>query len=287
MLAIYKKEMKAYFHSIIGYLFIGFFLFIIGLYCFMQNIYSGSSNFVYTLYGVRFFFILLIPMITMRLLAEENHQKTDQLLFTSPVPIIKVIAGKYLAVTTMLAIVMAIVCVYPFILSHYGTMNMKQSYSGILVLFLMGCTYLAIGMFISSVTESQAFAAILTFVVILVTSFASIIGQVLPSNTITALRVFAIIVLLIAIITYVIIHNTTFSILFFAFGEAIVISLYFIKPSIYDGLVIKFFDWITVNSRMDDFVYGVFNVSSIVYFVSLTFLFLFLTIQAIKKRRWS
>lgn len=287
MLAIYKKEMKAYFHSIIGYLFIGFFLFIIGLHCFMQNIYSGDSNFAYTLYGVRFYFILLIPMITMRILAEENHQKTDQLLFTSPVPIIKVIAGKYLAVTTMLSIVVVIICSYPLILSQYGTLNLKQSYSGILVLFLMGCTYLAIGMFISSVTESQAFAAILTFVVVLVTSFASIIGRVLPSDTMTALRVFIIIVLLIALLTYVIIHNATFSTLVFIIGEAIVVSLYAIKPSIYDGSVVKLFNWITVNSRMDDFIYGIFNVSSIVYFVSLTFLFLFLTVQAIKKRRWS
>lgn len=279
--------MKSYFHSIIGYLFIGFFLFIIGLYFFIQNMYSEYANFSYSLYGVRSFFILLIPMVTMRIMAEENHQKTDQLLFTAPVSIFKVIIGKYLAVVSMLAIVMAIVCIYPLVLCQYGDVNLKQSYSSILAFFLMGSAYLAIGMFISAITESQAFAAIMTFVVVLITTFSSIIGQLLPTTNITAVRVFAILVLLIALVTYIIIHNITFSFFVGLLGEVIVALLYFLIPSVYDGAVNKFFDWLTISSRMDDFVFGIFNLSSIVYYVSLIVLFVFLTIQAIKKRRWS
>ena len=85
MIAIYKKELRAYFHSIIGYLFIAFFLFFIGLYFYINNVYSGYANFSYSLYGIRYFFTLLIPMVTMRIMAEENRQKTDQLLLTSPI----------------------------------------------------------------------------------------------------------------------------------------------------------------------------------------------------------
>lgn len=287
MLAVYKKELRSYFHSIIGYLFIGFFLFIIGLYCFVQNISNESANFGMSLYGMRFFFILLIPMVTMRIMAEENHQKTDQLLFTSPVSVFKIIAGKYLAVVSLFAIVIAIICTYPMVLKAYGIINLKQSYSSILAFFLMGCTYLAIGMFISSVTENQAFAAILTFVVVLVTSFSSLIGQIIPADSKTAMIVFALLVLIVAWIVYVLLHNALFSFLVGIAGETAVILIYLLKPSLYDGAVLNFFNWMTVSSRMDDFVYGMFNVSSIVYYLSVSILFFFLTVQAIKKRRWS
>lgn len=287
MLAIYKKEMKTYFHSIIGYLFIGFFLALIGLYHFVQNLYSGYASFSYALYGVRYFLILLIPMITMRIMAEENHQKTDQLLFTSPVPIYKIILGKYLSVLTMFAIVMGITCCYPLAMSKYGTVNFKSDYASILAFFLMGAAYLAIGMFISAMTESQAFAAIITFVVVLVTSLSSAIGGLFPTDNKTACYVFAVLVLIIAFITYAFIHNATFSLFIGVIGEGAVFLLYLIKPAVYDGSVVKFFDWMTVSTRMDDFVYGVFNVSAVVYYLSLIVLFVFLTIQAIKKRRWS
>lgn len=287
MLAIYKKEMRSYFHSIIGYLFIGFFLFIIGLYYFVQNMYAEYANFAYSLYGVSFFFILLIPMITMRIMAEENHSKTDQLLFTAPVSVMKVIVGKYLAVISMLTIVMVVICAYPLVLCNYGEVNLKAAYSAILAFYLMGCAYLAIGMFISAITDSQAFAAILTFVVVLITSFTSLIGQLLPTDNVTAVRVFAILVLILAFVVYLILRNSTFSVLICMVGEAIVALLYYLKPSVYDGSVSKFFDWLTISSRMDDFNYGIFNVTSIVYYVTVTFLFVFLTIQAIKKRRWS
>jgi ABC-2 type transport system permease protein len=287
MLAIYKKEMRAYFHSIIGYLFIGFFLAIIGLYYFMQNIYSGYATFAYSLYGVRFFFILLIPMVTMRIMAEENRQKTDQLLFTSPISITKIIIGKYLAVISMMAIVMVIACAYPLVMSNYGEVNLKAAYVSILAFFLMGCTYLAIGMFISAMTESQAFAAIMTFVVVLVTSLASTIGGILPTDNMTAVRVFVVLVLIAAFLLYAILHNITFTVIFGLLGEGLVAALYILKPTVYDGLTVKFFDWLTISTRLDDFLYGIFSLSAFVYFVTVTFLFVFLTIQAIKKRRWS
>ncbi len=287
MIAIYKKELRAYFNSIIGYLFISFFLFFIGLYFYINNVYSGYANFSYSLYGIRFFFTLLIPMITMRIMAEENRQKTDQLLLTSPVSIERIIFGKYAAVLTIFAIVMVISGVYPLVLSKYGDVNLVSSYVAILAFFFLGAAYLAIGLFISAMTESQALAAIITFAVVLITTLSSTLGQVLPTDNFTAVKVFLLLVLLLAIITYVLMHNITFTILIGLLGAGGVIGLYLIKPSIYDGSGVKFFDWLTISTRFDSFVFEVFDLSSIVYYLSIIGIFVFLTIQVIKKRRWS
>ncbi len=287
MIAIYKKELRAYFNSIIGYLFIAFFLFFIGLYFYMNNVYSGYANYSYSLYGIRYFFTLLIPMITMRIMAEESRQKTDQLLLTSPVSIEKIIFGKYAAVLTVFAIVMVISGVYPLVLYQYGNVNLISSYSAILAFFLMGAAYLAIGLFISSMTESQAFAAIITFAVVLITTLSATLGQVLPTDNLTAVKVFLLLMLLLAVITYVLMHNLTFTILAALLGAGIIIGFYFIKPSIYDGSVVKFFDWLTVSTRFDSFVYEIFDLSSVIYYLSVIGIFVFLTIQAMKKRRWS
>lgn len=287
MLAIYKKEMRTYFTSIVGYLFLGFFLALIGLYFYGQNLYSGYANFGYALYSVMMFFILLVPMITMRIMAEENKQKTDQLLYTSPISVTKIILGKYLSILSMFGIVMLITCFYPLILSKYGTVNFRMSYACILAFFLMGAAYMAIGMFISSVTESQAFAAIMTFVVIILSVFATAIAELLPTTSRAAWLLFSLLLLGIAWLTYVLMHNPTVSIVFGVAAELVMFFLYRAKPEALEGAIVDVFGWFSVSDRFTNFVYGEFDVAAIVYYISYCVLFVFLTIQAIKKRRWS
>ena len=115
MLAVYKKELKSYFTSVIGWVFIAFFLILVGLYFMVYNLMNGYTDFSPVFSGVELFFILLlVPVLTMRIIAEENRQKTDQLLYTSPVSITKIILGKYLALITLFGIAMLVVCLYPF-----------------------------------------------------------------------------------------------------------------------------------------------------------------------------
>ncbi len=287
MIAIYKKEMRAYFTSIVGYLFLGFFLALIGLYFYVQNLAGGYANFGYALSGVTMFFILLVPMVTMRIMAEEKRQKTDQLLFTSPLSISKIVIGKYLSILTMLALVMLIVCIYPLILAQYGEVNFKMTYATILAFFLMGAAYMAIGMFISALTESQAFAAIMTFVVVVISVFASGIASLLPTTAKTAWIFFAVLFLLFAFLTYVLMHNMTVSLLFGAAAEIVLAVLYYVKPEIYDGAIVNVFSWVSITDRFGSFIYGEFDIAAIVYYLSYCVLFVFLTVQAIKKRRWA
>lgn len=287
MLAIYKKEIKAYFTSIVGYLFIAFFLAIIGLYHYLQNMYGESANFSYALYSISIFFVLLVPMITMRIMAEENKQKTDQLLLTSPISITKIIVGKYLAVISVFAVVMGITCIYPLVMANYGTVNFKMNYAAIFAFFLLGASYMAIGLFISAMTESQAFAAVVTFIVILLTYLATGIGSIMPTDNKTAWITFSVLYLIVTIITYVMMHNLTLSFFIGCIGEIAIAALYLLNPTLFDGSVVKVLGWFSMITRFDTFIYGNFDVAAVVYYISLIVLFIFLTIQTIKKRRWS
>lgn len=287
MLAIYKKEIKAYFTSIVGYLFIAFFLAIIGLYHYLQNMYGESANFSYALYSISIFFVLLVPMITMRIMAEENKQKTDQLLLTSPISITKIIVGKYLAVISVFAVVMGITCIYPLVMANYGTVNFKMNYAAIFAFFLLGASYMAIGLFISAMTESQAFAAVVTFIVILLTYLATGIGSIIPTDNKTAWITFSVLYLIVTIITYVMMHNLTLSFFIGCIGEIAIAALYLLNPTLFDGSVVKVLGWFSMITRFDTFIYGNFDVAAVVYYISLIVLFIFLTIQTIKKRRWS
>lgn len=287
MLAIYKKELRSYFTSMIGYVFIAFFLVIIGIYFFAQNLISGYANLEYTLSSITFLFVLLAPLLTMRLMAEENKQKTDQLLFTSPLTAASIVVGKLLAVFTIFLIVMGIVCFYPLILSLYGTVNMAAAYAGIFGFALLGAAYLAIGLFISSLTESQVVAAVISFIVFLVTLLMDAIASILPTDNRSAFLIFSFLMVLLCIIIYRMMRNMTLAVGIGAIGEIGLVVVYLIKPTLFDGLVVKVFDWVSVITRYDSFSYATLNVASIIYYLSLTFLFAFLTTQVIKKKRWS
>ena len=287
MLAIYKKELRAYFNGIIGWLFIAFFLAFIGLYFFLNNLFYGYTHFGYSLYSVGVIFILLVPMITMRIMAEENKQKTDQLLFTSPVSVEKIILGKFLAVISVFGIVMLITCAYPLIMSAFGEVNLAMNYAAIAGFFLLGCAYFAIGTFISALTESQAFAAVLTFVVVLFTCLMDGIASLFSTSARTVWLVFAFLLLLVAVLTWILMKSKLVTGVFILVSQGVLAGIYFLKPTLLEGSVAKVFDWFSVESRYEDFVNGVLNISSVVYYISIVVLFLFLTIQAIKKRRWN
>ena len=135
MLAIYKKELKSYFHSMIGYVFMAFFLVVIGIYTYVINLSYQVANFEYVLKNVNFIFIILVPILTMRVIAEEKKQKTDQLLFTSAVSMPKIVIAKYLAVLSLFAVTMVIVCCYPLVLACFGDVAFSTCYTAILGLF--------------------------------------------------------------------------------------------------------------------------------------------------------
>ena len=284
MLAIYKKELKQYFHSMIGFVFLAFFLAIVGIYTWANNFYGGIGNFEVTLGASNFLFVILIPILTMRIVAEENHQGTSQLLYTSPISITKVILGKYFAVMTLFTIGILVIALYPLILNHYGTdVRLAMSYSALIGYYLLGAAYIAIGTFISSRTESQPIAAVVSFIVMLLSYLMTSVAGALPSDATSQAVILSVLWLVIAFLSYTMMKNVVVTIVIAVVGEVAVWIVYAVKASLYEGLVTKILNCAAVASRFNDFTLGIIDYSAIVYYLSIAFLFVFLTIQMIKK----
>ncbi|MBP5461146.1 MAG: ABC transporter permease [Lachnospiraceae bacterium] len=286
MKAIYKRELRSYFTSFLGYLFIAFFLLFIGVFQYLYNLRLEYANFARAVNGTATFFLLLVPMVTMRILAEEKRQRTDQLIFTSPVSVERIVIGKYLAIVTVFAIAVAIVCVYPVILHNYGATNYKVAYTTLAAFFLLGCTYMAIGMFISALTESQVFAAVMTFIVILFTLMIDLLVQMLPTGNELALVILIILAVIIGVITYVMMKSKIVTGIFLVLSVGGLVVAFLVNRQSFDGSLARIFGWLSVQSRFSLFMYGIVDISSYIYFLSMIFLLVFLTVQAIKKRRW-
>lgn len=164
MWAIWKREFKACFQSVIGWLFLAATLALYFLYFYVYNLSYGYPYISTSLSAISILFLITVPVLTMRIFAEERHAKTDQLIFTAPVSIGKIVLGKYLALAAVFTIAVAVISVTPLLLNQYGTVPYLESYVAILGFWLYGLTCIAIGTFVSALTESQVIAAVLTFV---------------------------------------------------------------------------------------------------------------------------
>lgn len=235
MIAIYKREFMSFFHSFIGWLFLAATLLMMGIYFTAYNMFYGDPNISGVLVSVIFLFMISIPILTMGILAEDRKHKTDQLILTAPVTVGKIVIGKYLALLSVFAIPVIVIGTTPLILSFFGTIQMGVSYTALLGFFLYGALALAIGMFLSSLTESVIIAAILTFVVLFLGYLMSGICSIISTT-----------------------------------GNALT-------------KILSAFD---MFGRFQEMVNGSFYLPSVVYFVTVTLLFMFCTVQSIQKRRY-
>lgn len=159
MKAIFRRELSSYFTGLSGYVFGAFLLLFAGIYTMAYNIRAAVSNFEYVLSSMSFIFLVIVPILTMRVFAEEKRQKTDQLLYSLPLTMTEVVMGKYLAMLVMFLIPLCIIGIYPAVLSHFGKVNLAAAYGALVGFFFLGAALLAVGAFISSVTDSQGVAA--------------------------------------------------------------------------------------------------------------------------------
>lgn len=280
----------------IGWVFIAFFLVLVGLYFMVYNLMNGYTDFSFVFQGIEMFFILLlVPVLTMRIIAEENRQKTDQLLYTSPVSITKIILGKYFALITLLGIAMLIVCVYPLILSGLvkeaatGTesVDFAIAYGSALGFFLLGSAYIAIGMFISSLTESQVIAAVASGVIMIFTYLMTSLAQMLPTGHTFVFWFLAVLVAVLAFVLNIWIHNAWLSALVGILAEIGLTVTFILNTEAFDNLLGNTLSSISIVDRYSNFALGIFDVSALIYYLSVCFLFVFITIQRIKKKRWN
>lgn len=288
MLAIYKRELRSYFQSMVGCVFIAFLMVFTGIYFVAYNLTAGYPYFSYTLSGSLIVFIVGIPLITMRSFSEERKNRTDQLLLTAPVSLGKVVMGKYLAMATVIAIPNVIFCIYPLIIKSQGTAYLTVDYISIFAFFLLGCVYAAIGMFMSSLTESQIIAFISTFGILLVLYLWDGILSMLPSSAVSGLA--GVLIILSAVVFYIW-HMTGNYIIAGAIeiiGIVAGVVVYIVDSGLYENLLTNLLGKLALTNVFTDITSNsIVDVTGIVFYLSIIVVFVFLTVQSIQKRRWS
>lgn len=288
MLAIYERELKSYFHSMTGCVFIAFLVMFTGIYFMAYNLNAGYPYFSYKLSGSLIVFLVGIPLLTMRSFSEERKTKTDQLLLTAPVSLTKVVLGKYFAMVTVLAVPNVIFCLFPLLIKLQGTAYLLVDYSSIAVFFLLGCVYLAIGMFMSSLTESQIIAFISTFGILLLLYLWDGILSFLPGSAFSGMIGILLILTLIVVYIYHMTKNWMLAAGIEAVGIAAALIVYFVKSSLYENLLTKLLGRLALaDVFMNISSSNIVDVSGLLLYVSILIIFVFLTIQTIQKRRWS
>ncbi len=236
MFAIFKREFRSYFQNVIGWLFLAVVLVLYGIYFVVDNLIYGYAYLSYPLNSVTIILLIAVPILTMRSLSDERRNKTDQLTLTSPLSVGKLVLGKYLALVAIYTIEMVFIILSGVVLSFFGTVSFSESAVAILGFWLLGNTFIAVGLLISSLTESQVISAVLSFLVLFLLYMMSSICNLISSD---------------------------------------------------GNIITAFLGIFAVSERYANFLSGLLDIPSIVYFVTVIALMLFLTCQSIQKRRWS
>lgn len=287
MIAVCKHELRGYFHSLTAYVFGAFLLAVVGVGAMLYNLQAAVSNFEYVLSFSSLVFVVIVPILTMRVLAEERRQKTDQLLYSLPITTTQVVLGKYLALLAVYLIPLAVICVYPLIFAQFGEVYLPTSYGSIFAFFVMGAALMAVGVFLSSLTENQGFAAGITIAVILFNYYSVSLSEYISSTAFGSLIALDMLAILLGFLIRYLTRNEGL-----AYGVALALVLalaaaFLVDSSMFEGLLPAVMEQLSLFERFNTFVNGVFDVTAIVYYLSVIGFFLLLSVQSMEKRRYN
>ena len=287
MIAVWKHELKNYFHSLTAYIFGAFLLAFIGLGALRYNIQAAVSNFEFVLSYGCLIFVVIVPILTMRVIAEERRQKSDQLLYSLPITTVQVVLGKYLALLVVYAVPLCLISLYPLIFSQYGDVYLPTSYGSILAFLVLGAALIALGMFLSSLTDNQGFAAGIGIAVILFNYYSVSLSEYVSSTAFGSMVAICVLILALwGIIRYLTKNETL------AYGVsflllAVTVVAYQMDAASFEGLLPKIMTQLSLFERFYVFVNGVFDMTAIVYYAAVIVFFLFLSVQSLEKRRYN
>lgn len=287
MSAIFKREFKSYYSGMMGWLLTGVMLLFGGLYFTAANLQGGYTNFSIALYSFVIVLLIFIPLLCMRSFAEEKRSKTDQLLLTSPVSITGIVLGKYLALMAMFAVPVAIFSLYPLIMLMLGGVDLVASYAGILGYFFMGAACIAVCMYLSTLTENQIIAALSGFGVLLVSYLLPSIQTLFTTGSGLAMAAFVVILLAVSLIVGLRSRSLTLGAGMFVVGFVLLTILFNTRSAVLTSAFTSVLGALALFEPFLEFVNGLFSVTALVYYLGVIVLFLFLTGQALEKRRWN
>lgn len=287
MKAIFKHELRLYFESMTAYVFGAFLLLFIGIGSMLYNLRSAVSNFEFVLSFAAIVFVVIVPVLTMRCLSEERKQKTDQLLYSLPITTTQVVLGKYGALLVVFLLPLCFIALYPLMFAQFGEVYLPTAYGSLAAFFLLGAALLAVGVFLSSLTDNQGLAAGLGIGVILLNYYCVSLSEYVSS---TAAGTAIALVVLIAALGFLVKALTRSTPAGAGTGLLLLVGLglcYALDSTALEGLLPGLMKKISLFERFYTFVDGVFDLTNVVYFLSVTLFFLFLTVESLEKRRYN
>ena len=285
MSAIYRKEMKIYFSTPFGYVIMAILLFFMGLFTVVFNLLSAYADFSYPLVSMHWVLLITVPFLTMRSIAAERHNRTDQLLYSLPIPLGGIVLGKFFAMLTVFLIPTALTALYPLLLSSFGTVSFSAAYVALFGYVLLGGALIALCTYISSLVENQMLAAVLSIAATLVIYLLDSISMLLPTSALGSF----ILCVLAALCAGALICRSTKNLnvgLFAALALVLPISvIYAINASLFEALASKAMDALALFGRFGELSYGHFSLPATVTYLTFTVFFLFLTVRSMERRR--
>ena len=287
MTAVLKHELRMYFHSLTAYVFGAFLLAFVGIGSMLYNLQAAVSNFEFVLSFGCLVFVVIVPILTMRVIAEERKQKTDQLLYSLPITTTQVILGKYLALLAVYLIPLCVICLYPLIFSQFGDVYLLISYGSIFAFFVMGAALIALGVFISSLTDNQGFAAGIGIAVILFNYYSVSLSEYVSSTALGSVIALCVLVFGAGGVIYGLTKNENLAYGFCFLFIVVILLVYFFDTGRFEGLLPGIMAKLSLFERFYVFVNGVFDVTALVYYAAVAVFFLFLSVQSLEKRRYN
>ena len=287
MIAVFKREFKSYFINLSGYIFIGVLWLFSGIFTTIFNFMYQSANYEYALGNLTTVLMLIVPILTMRSIAEDKRAKTDVLLYSLPLSAPAVVLGKYFAMLAVWGVACLGMGLTPIVIGMFGEVNFTSAYGALLGFFLLGGALIAVCTFVSSLTENQLIAAIggiassLAFYLL-----GSLVGM-LPASAIASFICFIVTAALLTAIVYYLTRNYIITSVVGVLGIAPVIILYLVNSAIFESAFPKTVEYLAIFDRYNNFLGGIFDVGAVVYYITFAVFFIFLTVQSFDKRRWS
>lgn len=287
MVAVFKHELRMYFQSLTAYVFGAFLLVIVGIGAMLYNLQAAVSNFEYVLSFSSIIYAVIVPILTMRVIAEERRQKTDQLLYSLPISTFQVIMGKYAALLLVFVIPLCVIAIYPVIFAQFGEVYLPTSYGSLIAFFLMGAALIALGLFISSLSENQGFAAGIGGAAILLNYFSVTLSEYVSSTAIGSAVALFVLAAGLGLLIHYLTRNDDLACIVGLGLMAVVVITYWVDSTIFEGLLPEIMTALSLFERLDVFVNGVFDLTAVVYYLSVAVFFLFLSVQSLEKRRYN
>lgn len=287
MTAIMTRELRTYFQTPIGYIFMGLFLLVSGFFFTFGNLMSGSSYFTSFLQSILFLYLFAVPLLTMRLISEERRQRTDQLLLTSPITVTDIVLGKFFAAFIVYLLTLVVTALYAIVVGIFGDLAVWQTVGGYIGFALLGASFISVGVLVSAVSENQVSSAFFTFFALLLIWFLNLVKSVAPTDPVSSTVFAAAIVIGLAGFFFANTRSWVTAGAVTLVGAATIAVLHFVQPDVFNGLIVEVLDWFSLLERFDSFTLGVIELEEVVFYLSFTSIFLFVTVRMIEKRRWA